>query len=338
MMRQQAAGELPKAESDNRSLESTCPHDDDEDSLSTAASSMSDLLAGMYHPWRPARWLRAEALANQVARSSFGEIRREPVVKHKEEADPEPDDAFSRLQDEVLAAQGDSIRSRLEQVWGPGVKLKRAPMSGPAKERFLVAYEETKGKAVLQPTLHGTDANNLNSIYEHGLRIPGENCMKHGANHGRGIYSATLQNASLACGFCTEPRMLVCAVLDDAVDVSPFHCGRFIVCKQSEMVRHVGDAIVAFHPSRITPLLEAFSLCPWTPPAEMRHPVLQRTIRPEASSAPLTSLHTLETLEAKYQTTKARTRRSRRVVASHVGPSRVHASAFLVRRAARRRR
>ena len=97
------------------------------------------------------------------------------------------------------------------------------------------------------PTLRGSDFSCLESIFLKGLLIPGEDeCvqMRTGATHGRGIYTANLNAASLALGFNTgfppgEFRMLVCAVA------------------QTGEVEHIRDAQVIRDSSLVCPLLVA---------------------------------------------------------------------------------
>merc|ERR1712072_581926 len=94
----------------------------------------------------------------------------------------------------------------------------------------------------LRPAFHGTDAVNHNSIFKRGLLIPGADTgvtMKNGAAHGRGVYTANVDAAWLSRGFCDSPAMLVCAVL------------------QSDMVSHVGDAMVVGNYDHVVPLFIA---------------------------------------------------------------------------------
>merc|ERR1719384_1562939 len=94
----------------------------------------------------------------------------------------------------------------------------------------------------MRPAFHGTNAVNHKSIFNRGLLIPGQDNelqVIHGAAHGRGVYTANVDAAWLSKGFCTQPRMLVCAVLDS-----------------SEVVRHVGDAMVVARSDHVVPLFE----------------------------------------------------------------------------------
>merc|ERR1712228_109676 len=93
----------------------------------------------------------------------------------------------------------------------------------------------------LRPAFHGTNAANHSSIFERGLLIPGEGNelrVVHGAAHGKGVYTANVDAAWLSRGFCYNPQMLVCAVL------------------QSSAVRHVGDAMVVGRADHVVPLFE----------------------------------------------------------------------------------
>merc|ERR1712137_1141035 len=91
------------------------------------------------------------------------------------------------------------------------------------------------------PGFHGTHASNHQSIFARGLLVPGvgnELSVVHGAAFGRGIYIANANAAWLSEGFCSEPRMLVCAV-------------------QKRNVSKHGDAMLATNPADVIPLYEA---------------------------------------------------------------------------------
>merc|ERR1712203_856112 len=60
-----------------------------------------------------------------------------------------------------------------------------------------------------------------------------------GAVHGKGVYTANLNAAWLSRGFCSEAKMLICAVL------------------QTPSVRHVLDAQVVFNAAHVVPLFQA---------------------------------------------------------------------------------
>merc|ERR1719277_1458094 len=72
-------------------------------------------------------------------------------------------------------------------------------------------------KIEVHPGFHGSFARNYMSILDRGLLIPREgNELKivNGAAFGRGVYVAQHHAAWLSFGFCSAPRMLICAVLD----------------------------------------------------------------------------------------------------------------------------
>jgi hypothetical protein len=89
------------------------------------------------------------------------------------------------------------------------------------------------------PALHGTSAANLDSIYQRGLLVPGQGNelqVVNGAAHGTGVYTANLNASWLSAGFCSGPKMLVCAVLE------------------TSEVRHVQDAQVVANSAHVVPL------------------------------------------------------------------------------------
>jgi len=125
------------------------------------------------------------------------------------------------------------------------VKLQDAPLSHAVKLRFLKSAIETQGTAAPRvfPAFHGTDPCNFESIFAEGLLVPGDgNDLKiaHGAAHGRGVYVGNVESkgASLSWGFCTSPRMLVCAVLMDG------------------QLKFAGNAMVVSNSAHIVPLFE----------------------------------------------------------------------------------
>lgn len=93
-----------------------------------------------------------------------------------------------------------------------------------------------------------------------GLVVPGVGNsipVANGQAHGRGIYTATLNNAMLSWGFSrgAERPMLVCGVLDDAEILNETHnIGMLQVTAESSSVRHVGNAMVVLNPERVAPL------------------------------------------------------------------------------------
>ena len=135
---------------------------------------------------------------------------------------------------------------------------------------------------------HGTSEANVSSISSRGLLIPGHKgvAVAHGSAHGVGIYTAKEGHSSLSKSFCDSDKMFVCAVNDAAPpEVAPacrkaqstvvrrqhrqHHkpqqqhtivkqtMGRFVVHKESKVVRHVGGAMVVFEESAVVPLFLA---------------------------------------------------------------------------------
>lgn len=167
---------------------------------------------------------------------------------------------FHALRRDFLSKHGEVLRMELSAVFDGPVELKAAPTAPHVVQRFMDSHRHAEA-AQLVPVYHGTNAANHSSIFSKGLLVPGYGSgirSLHGLTHGEGIYTSTVGNAWLSQGFCTEPRMLVCGVLDDAVPINEVKVlGRFQVSKESESVRHIGAAIVVFDPARIVPLFEA---------------------------------------------------------------------------------
>mmetsp|Transcript_88229 Transcript_88229/g.189346 ORF Transcript_88229/g.189346 Transcript_88229/m.189346 type:complete len:713 (+) Transcript_88229:110-2248(+) len=154
------------------------------------------------------------------------------------------------LQAAFLAEHETRIRTSLGSVFSGAIHLTPAPLENAAYERFLASVLSSSFREEVCPAFHGTDARNHDSIFKRGLLIPDDGNgirVVHGAAHGRGVYTANVDAAWLSKGFCTAPRMLVCAVL------------------QSRCVRHVGDAMVVGDASHVLPLFEgtgeSFSGC-----------------------------------------------------------------------------
>merc|ERR1711988_1867856 len=107
----------------------------------------------------------------------------------------------------------------LEAVFGNSAVLSPAPIAKAVHERFLASLAEHNAVEI-RPAFHGTNVVNHKSIFERGLLIPGRgNELKivHGAVHGQGVYTANVDAAWLSKGFCSDPCMLVCAVLQSQV-------------------------------------------------------------------------------------------------------------------------
>lgn len=142
--------------------------------------------------------------------------------------------------------------------------LKPADLSLDVQLRFLKAWVQLGGTdASIRPVFHGTNPANIASIYERGLLIPGmgnDLQVAHGSAHGLGIYTANLDHANLSYGFGGRNGLLVCGVLDDAVQLPvPKSVGNLTVTAESEAVRHVGGAVVVFDPRRVAPLFHVLA-------------------------------------------------------------------------------
>jgi len=233
---------------------------------------------------------------------------------------------FKALQRRFLEEHGSLIKSRLQDCLGQSVKLLAAPLSLEVMGRFVKAYGIAE-KASLRPVYHGTEAKNHRSIFNQGLLVPGERDhvqVCNGLSHGRGIYTSIAESPWLSKGFCTEPKMLVCGVLDDAVQMrTPIRIGNFMVTKESRSVRHVGAAIVVFDSARLVPFFEAV----WQPVSSCVQRAVSSVVGLSASAASATK-------------TEKRPPSTRRPTAAAALTSRSLAAvtAFLARRAARRRR
>lgn len=128
----------------------------------------------------------------------------------------------------------------LAPVFGDTI-IQPAPISPSVQDRFMAAWATAKRK-VVHPGFHGSLDKNYTSILSHGLLIPGDgNELKvvNGAVFGRGVYIAQSHAAWLSFGFCSEPRMLVCAVID-------------MGC-----VKYHGSAMVVSNSNHVIPLFEA---------------------------------------------------------------------------------
>lgn len=129
-------------------------------------------------------------------------------------------------------------------------------MSDDVQQRFLDAHACLKGE--LKAAYHGTNISSLPSIYKDGLLIPGQSNgvrVVNGSVHGLGIYTAKVCNPRLSWSYCRAPtemekKILVCGVLDDASTHS------VQVSRESQNVRHAGDAMVIFDHRRVAPLFE----------------------------------------------------------------------------------
>lgn len=164
---------------------------------------------------------------------------------------------FQGVQERIMQTHGAEIKNSLDQIFDGPVRLEKAEVAKPVQQKFMEAMDS--GYPII-PTFHGSNAQNYSSILQRGLLIPGRNNelrVVNGSVHGKGIYTARLSNPQLSAGFCTDPKLLVCGVLDDAAGVANRSNGHFQVHAQSNAVKHVGDAVVVFDESRVVPLFQA---------------------------------------------------------------------------------
>lgn len=167
---------------------------------------------------------------------------------------------FMQAQKNFLTQHGVTCCKNLQPCWPGTICLRPAPLSEEARLRFLEAKATLSG--TLEPAFHGTRASNFPAIFERGLLIPGEDNdvrVANGSVHGNGIYTAKVTHPSLSRGFCSDNQLLICGVLDDAVQgsVAEYTMGIRKVSRESETVRHVGDAMVVFDSRRVAPLFVA---------------------------------------------------------------------------------
>jgi len=150
---------------------------------------------------------------------------------------------FDNLRWWIWSLHSAQISQSLKGCFEP-VRIRPAPLAQEVCKRFMQRVGDYPSHGRVLPAFHGTDASNHSSIFARGLLVPGESNelrVVHGAAHGTGVYTAKVDAAWLSRGFCTKPRMLVCAVLD------------------SDDVRHVGDAMVVRRSTDVVPLFEAFA-------------------------------------------------------------------------------
>merc|ERR1712110_754215 len=117
----------------------------------------------------------------------------------------------------------------------------------------------------------------------------------HGAAHGRGVYTAKVDAAWLSAGFCTEPRILICAVLDLGCVTFP------------------GDAMVVSNSAHVVPLFEAVGsgskdvdlknarISRWQRPADKLSIAAQRHIARASGGAVTSSRKSLRRQQGKHQ-------------------------------------
>merc|ERR1711871_1276803 len=167
---------------------------------------------------------------------------------------------FCSLQKQILQDYGPDFCSELSKSASRTIHVAPAPVSTDVQQRFLEARKTLSGD--LKPGYHGTNVSSLPSIYEKGLLIPGQDngiSVANGSAHGLGVYTARVNAPALSWGFCRAPtqmerRMVVCGILDDAPQAAcSYTMGIRTVSRESQNVRHVGDAMVIFDDRRVAP-------------------------------------------------------------------------------------
>jgi len=154
---------------------------------------------------------------------------------------------FEELRWAFFQSYAETLCSAVKDCLGYPVQLSPTPLNAGVGKSFAAACAgDLPGKLV--PALHGTDQQNLGSIYECGLVIPGsENGVRiaNGSAYGVGVYTARLESAFMSRGYARgqDPPVLVCGVLDPG-------------CDEAE-VRHAGGAMVVFNQRRVAPLFVA---------------------------------------------------------------------------------
>lgn len=211
--------------------------------------------------WRQEKESRKESKAQRILRVKFKTCLTEPAGQPR-------GDHFEHVRQCFLAQSVMTIGTALNSLNLPGqIEMRPTPLSSEVKERFLSAYGGVNGK--ICPMWHGTDAGSLDSIYQRGLLIPGQDNelkVKNGSVHGLGIYAATVDNPHLSVGYCRggSRKLLVCGMLDSDEPASVKHGHRFVVIFKSCLV---------------VPLYEATlpdGSCSFVMPRPTPQPLLQR--------------------------------------------------------------
>mmetsp|Transcript_82850 Transcript_82850/g.238035 ORF Transcript_82850/g.238035 Transcript_82850/m.238035 type:complete len:450 (-) Transcript_82850:229-1578(-) len=210
-------------------------------------------------PWDQAM-ARAACAAESYRGSTPGTGTNQQPRRRGKAMVEEASGSFFALQRSFMHQHGSELRRDLSAAFDGPVELNAAPISQAVAARFM-NFCSKAGGAELVPVYHGTNAKNHTSIFARGLLVPGHGNdvkVRNGLSHGTGIYTSKIGSAWLSRGFCTEPRVLVCGLWDDAVPVTVTKVlGNFQVTKESDSVRHIGAAIVVFDANRLVPLFEA---------------------------------------------------------------------------------
>lgn len=201
-----------------------------------------------------------EEPASEKVELSPLELLCQRLARHQAEVETRGLDAggpFVKLQRGFLFHHGDQLCRAVRECLQSPVVVKPTMLSHEVQCRFLEAQQTLQG--TMRPAFHGTSSANFASIFRRGLLVPGQGNelrVVHGAVHGQGIYTANAESPELSWGFCTDQRMLICGVIDDATSCEQYALNRQVVSAESASIRHVGRAIVVFDDRRVAPLFE----------------------------------------------------------------------------------
>lgn len=183
-------------------------------------------------------------------RRNQNEIQRQFLrdfgISFTEPAGQQRSDDFEQFRQCFLKQHIKSIGSALNSLSLQGqIEMKPTPLSCEVRQRFLSACNGQVKDAV-RPVWHGTDVNSLDSIYQQGLLIPGQNNglkVKNGSAYGLGIYAARADCPQLSLGYCRggSRKLLVCGMID---------------VSEPDSVRHGSNFVVIFNHHLVAPLFE----------------------------------------------------------------------------------
>eukprot|EP00930_Biecheleria_cincta_P002048 TRINITY_DN103105_c0_g1_i1.p1 TRINITY_DN103105_c0_g1~~TRINITY_DN103105_c0_g1_i1.p1 ORF type:complete len:514 (+),score=66.53 TRINITY_DN103105_c0_g1_i1:71-1543(+) len=172
-------------------------------------------------------------------------------------------DEFEHFRSAFLIQHAEDIHRGLQTVFARSVRLSPTLLSGDVQLGFMSSLSDLmlhQQDASVSWGFHGTDPANLQSIYKHGLLIPGmDNDVKvaHGEVYGRGIYIANATAAWLSTRFCCSTSWIHS---DGQMKRQITHTPQLLVCAvlQSSAVKQGGaDAKVVFDARHVVPLFLA---------------------------------------------------------------------------------
>jgi len=216
-----------------------------------------------------------------------------------------------------MELHGALICENLRRLFNTSFNIRLAALNCDVASTFMKACQGgLVGK--LRPAYHGTNENNLPSIYRQGLLIPGQNNgikVANGSAYGLGIYTADVTNPHLSWGYARGgfQKLLICGVIDD------------VGHSTAPEVKHAGSALVVFNADRVAPLFEA----------------TVRNLAPPQPQPPAHKPSFAAALAALRVAALEKPTRQKRNPHRHRCPAPeklTHVAKFLARRAARRRR